>query len=392
MPVEALRVLIDGSFVAQPRTGSGQYTIALWRELSARTDLDIRLGLPDWVSAELPGRERFCRVSPRRGMPGKLGKLWWELRGLPELAAQLRPQLVHIPYFAAPLQITGTLVVTVHDVIPLVLPEYRASAAMRLYTSFMRRTVRRAALVLTDSHWSRQDIVQVLGYPAERIKVVPLGVESRFRPAEDSEQLRALAVRWGIRGPVILNLGGFDVRKNLPLLVRAFARAVPELPEGTVLVIPGKPHARNARLYPPLEHLVRSLGLERRVVFPGPVDEDEKVLWYQLASVYAYPSSYEGFGLSPLEAMACGTPVIAARRTSLPEVVGDAGLLVEPDEEEFAGALVRLLHDAELQRTLRARGLERARLFTWQRTAAETLAAYHEAIEHAQPSRLRARG
>lgn len=185
---------------------------------------------------------------------------------------------------------------------------------------------------------------------------------------------------------------GFDVRKNLPLLVRAFARALPDLPEGAVLVIPGQPHSDNPTLYPPLEPLIRALGLEQRVLLPGPVDEDEKVLWYQLATVYAYPSLYEGFGLSPLEAMACGTPVIAVRCTSLPEVVGDAGLLVEPDEHAFARALVRVLNDPVLQRTLRTRGLERAHTFTWRRTAERTLAAYREAIALARQGAGRAMG
>jgi glycosyltransferase involved in cell wall biosynthesis len=325
-------------------------------------------------------------------LPSKLRKIWWEQRCVPALVRRLQPHVLHIPYFAAPVRVDVPLVVTVHDVIPLVLPEYRASLAMRLYTALVRRTVRRATLVVTDSEWSRRDIVDRLGFPDERIRVVPLGVDERFRPAEESERTRELAARWGIRGPVVLNLGGFDVRKNLPLLVRAFARALPDLPEGSVLVIPGQAHSGNPRLYPPLGPLVRSLGLEQRVLFPGPIDEEEKVLWYRLATVYAYPSLYEGFGLSPLEAMACGTPVIAARCTSLPEVVGDAGLLVEPDERAFARALVQLVNDAELRRTLRARGLARARLFTWQRTAEGTLAAYREASELGHPAIRRAIG
>ncbi|MDW8060977.1 MAG: glycosyltransferase family 1 protein [Thermomicrobium sp.] len=383
MSAPELTVLLDGAFATQPRTGSGQYTLALWRELVGRAEIEARLALPHEVPPGLPGGERV--VIERSPLPGKLGKVWWEQRGLPGLAARIRPALVHVPYFAAPVRIAVPLVVTVHDVIPLVLPEYRSSLAMRLYTALVRRTVRRATVLLTDSEWSKGDIVRVLGFPVERIRVVPLGLDARFRPADGDDRSRELAARYGLRGPVVLNLGGFDVRKNLPLLVRAFARALPELPEGSVLVIPGRAHADNPRLYPPLEPLVRTLGLERRVLLPGAVDEDEKVAWYRLASVYAYPSLYEGFGLSPLEAMACGVPVVAARCTSLPEVVGDAGLLVEPDEQAFARALVRVLNDAELRRTLRARGLARARLFTWQRTAEETAAVYREAIGLRQP-------
>jgi len=375
-----LTALLDGAFATQPHTGSGQYTLALWREFTAGEFGEMHLAMPVSPPVFLAATEHVVVRRPNVLVRGKLAKLWWEQVGLPRLAAELRPTLVHIPYFAAPLRISTPFVVTVHDVIPLVLPEYRASIAFRLYTELVRRTVRRAALVLTDSQWSRDDIVRVLRYPAEHIRVIPLGVESRFRPPEKTDAVRALAQRWGISGPVVLNLGGFDVRKNLPLLVRAFARALPELPEGTMLVIPGRAHSENPRLYPPLEPLIRRLGLQQRVLLPGPVTEDEKVLWYQLATVYAYPSRYEGFGLSPLEAMACGTPVIAARCTSLPEVVGDAGILVELDEEAFAAALVRLLNDSALQEELRARGLARARMFTWRRTARETVAAYHEAV------------
>ncbi len=375
-----LTALLDGAFAVQPHTGSGQYTIALWREFAASEFEEVRLAIPVRPPLSLAARERIVVRQPGSLVRGKLAKLWWEQVGLPRLAAELRPTLVHIPYFAAPLHIRTPFVVTVHDVIPLVLPEYRASIAFRLYTELVRRTVRRAVLVLTDSQWSRDDIVRVLRYPAESIRVIPLGVESRFCPPKETDLVRALAQRWGIRGPVILNLGGFDVRKNLPLLVRAFARALPELPEGTTLVIPGRAHSQNPQLYPPLDPLIHRLGLERHVLLPGPVTEDEKVIWYQLATVYAYPSRYEGFGLSPLEAMACGTPVIAARCTSLPEVVGDAGLLVEPDEGAFAAALVRLLNDPDLCQELRARGLARASTFTWQRTARETIAAYHEAV------------
>lgn len=379
-------VLLDGLFFTQPRTGSGQYTIALWREFAREPELTCYLGLPN-PAPQLPEcSSRMITLSPPRGLRSqKLMKLWWEQRGLPRLAERSRPDLVHIPYFAAPLRLTQPFLVTIHDVIPLVLPEYRASLAMRFYLALVRRTVQRAARILTDSEWSRQDIQRHLGIPDERIRVIPLGVDPCFRPAEDPAPAQAWARRWNISGPIVLNLGGFDVRKNLPLLVRAFARALPNLPEGTTLVIPGQVHARNSRLYPPLAPLLQELGIAQRVVLPGAVSEEEKLLWYQAATVYAFPSVYEGFGLSPLEAMACGVPVIAARRTSVPEVVGDAGLLVEPDEEAFARALIRLLNDRDLWVTLRERGMQRARQFSWRRTAIETLTVYQEVRQIAQP-------
>ncbi len=373
-------VLLDGAFIEQSRTGSGQYTAALWRELAAVGDLRVALAVPDDVAAPSPPPV-YVYHPPRLAVHPKLRKLWWEQWGLPGLAARLRPGLLHIPYFAAPWWAPCPMIVTVHDVIPLVLPEYGESLAMRCYLALVRRTVRRARLVLTDSEWSRRDIERVLGLPADRIRVIPLGVDDRFRPADDPRRFSNWLQRWGIAGPVILNVGGFDVRKNLPLLVRAFAQALPALPPGTTLVIPGRAHSGNARLYPPLEPLIQQLGLTSHVLLPGPVSDEEKIVWYQAATIYAYPSLYEGFGLSPLEAMACGVPVVAANRTSIPEVVGDAGLLVDPTEEAFASALVRLLADPELYRTLRARGLARARQFTWQRTARETAAVYREMLK-----------
>jgi glycosyltransferase involved in cell wall biosynthesis len=174
-------------------------------------------------------------------------------------------------------------------------------------------------------------------------------------------------------------MAGFDRRKNVPMLVRAFARSLISLPDDVALVLAGAPHSDNPTVFPPIEPVIRELGVGDRMVLTGRVTDADRVLLYQGAEGYVTPSAYEGFGLTPLEAMACGVPVIAANRTSLPEVVGDAGLLVEPELEAVAEAIVRLVTDRALRADLSRRGLARAAAFIWERTADLTVAAYREA-------------
>jgi glycosyltransferase involved in cell wall biosynthesis len=176
-------------------------------------------------------------------------------------------------------------------------------------------------------------------------------------------------------------MAGFDKRKNVPLLIAAFARSLPSLPNDVSLVLAGAPHSDNPTVFPPVEGVIRELGVADRLVLTGRVTNEERTLLYQGAVGYVTPSAYEGFGLTPLEAMACGVPVIAANRTSLPEVVGHAGLLVEPEIEAVAMAISRLLNDRDLGDALARRGLARAAGFTWSRTADLTIAAYREAVD-----------
>lgn len=174
-------------------------------------------------------------------------------------------------------------------------------------------------------------------------------------------------------------MAGFDRRKNVPLLIRSFAQALSHLPEDIQLVLGGAPHSDNPMVFPPVEPIIAELKLEDRVILTGRVTDDERRTLYQGAMTYVTPSMYEGFGLTPLEAMACGIPVIAANRTSLPEVVGDGGVLVEPEIEALADAIIRVVTDESLRASLSHAALERSRLFNWERTARMTLAAYREA-------------
>jgi glycosyltransferase involved in cell wall biosynthesis len=382
------RVGLDALFFEQPMTGSGQYATQLWPRLAAAyPQFDMLAVAP----ADAPPAVKVLagarlRKAPIPRLSRRSRKVYWEQVAQPRLAAPSSLDLMHVPYFAAPVVQRVPYVVTIHDVIPLVSPAYRGSRAMRAYLQLVSRTVRKVRLILTDSEYSRREIGTMLGIPQERILAIPLAAAAEFLAPEGSQQEQAatrLRKRFALAGPFIFNVGGFDVRKRLDVLVEAFALAVPSLPDGTALVIAGRPHTGNPALYPPLDPLVRRLGVGERVRFIGFVSEEDKRDLFWAAAAYAYTSEYEGFGLSPLEALACGTPVVCSNRTSLPEVVGAAGLLVEPTPQAVAASLIRILTNVQLRERLARAGPEQAARFSWDRTAKATAAAYQRALDPA---------
>ncbi|RMG93283.1 MAG: glycosyltransferase family 1 protein [Chloroflexi bacterium] len=223
---------------------------------------------------------------------------------------------------------------------------------------------------MTDSCFVRQTLVERFGFVAERVKVVPLGVEAGFRPFS-ADVVAALRAKYQLPPlPVLLHVGGVQKRKNFEGLIEAVANLHRE-GITAVLIHAGRPPT------PRQQTQIEANGLSQFVHCLGYVTDEELVNLYNLADVFVFPSLYEGFGIPPLEAMACGTPVITSNAASLPEVVGDAGILVDAtDVEALTDAIRRVLEDSTLAATLRAKGLARARQFTWERTAQETAAVY----------------
>jgi glycosyltransferase involved in cell wall biosynthesis len=377
-----MRVALNGLFLGRT-DGTGRYTHGL---LSASARMDE----PEWLLLALAGRAARVEPRPRRlscrelRPPGVLRgenliKLWFEQSGAPRAAAEAGADLLHYPYFAAPLRSAARLVVTVHDLIPLVLREYRGSPAVRAYMQLQAATTRRAALILTDSNASRHDVVRMLDVPRQRVRVIPLAVDPSWRPAEPAA-VEAVRARHRLPARFIVYMGGLDVRKNVERLILAYARA--RASHGVVepLAISGDPDRRGA-LFPPLRPLVEQLALERHVRFLGYVDSADMPALYSAAALAVYPSRYEGFGLPVLEAMACGAPVACSNASAIPEVAGDAALTFDPDDESaFAEALARGLQDEALRAELRERGLAWAATFTWEKTAAATIQAYRDVL------------
>jgi len=242
-------------------------------------------------------------------------------------------------------------------------------------TLMMPRFLQAADTVIAVSECTKRDAVRLYGLDEAKIRVICEGVNSRFRPASPEAMAVAWA-RYGLPERYILCVGTIEPRKNLNTLMEAFATLkVRPATCDLRLVIVGK----KGWLYKGFFRRLRELGLEGEVVFPGFVPDEDLPALYSAAELFVFPSLYEGFGLPPLEAMACGTPVIASNTSSVPEVVGEAGILVEPrDVRVLAGAMERVLMDEGKQREMRDKGLQQAARFSWERAARETLQVYGE--------------
>ena len=305
-------------------------------------------------------------------------RIAWEQLLQPWALRRAGVQLLHAMAFVSPLAAPVPTVITVHDLSFLRFPE-RFRPANRLYLSTMTRlSCRRARRIIAVSQATADQVVQLLGVPAERIDVVPHGVQhAHFCPLPPS-QVAALSREKGLPERFVLFLGTLEPRKNLITLIEAFARTE-AMRQGYKLVIAGGKGWYYGEIFTHVERL----GLERSILFPGFVPADELSLWYNAATVFVYPSLYEGFGMPLLEAMACGTPVIGSQASCMPEVVGDAGLLVSPhDVAGLVGSLDQLLADADLRADLSQRGRTRAATFTWEAAAQATVASYRQALEN----------
>ncbi len=380
-----MRIGVNALFLQKPASGTGQHLYHLLEGLDAYDKRNAYVLLsPRFRKAY---QVRFPRLSDRfRNVEvwtkiSRLGenveKMWWEQFGLVQAAFKERVDLLHCPYFAAPIVRPYPTVVTIHDVIPLVLPEYRWREASRLYTALVSATSKRADAIIAVSECSRRDIVRTLGITADKIHVIGNAVDPSYYPITDSWLLAAVRERYNIAPKYILYFGGFDLRKNVHRIIRSYAALRPALQAEFQLVIAGRLHLLGHPLYPDPRPLVRELGLGDRVIFTGQIREQDKAPLYSAATVFTFPSLYEGFGMTVLEAMACGAPVITSCLSALPEVVGNAGVLVDPySEPAISVALEELLADPERRAELGAQARARSRDFSWRQVAEQTVQVY----------------
>ena len=386
-----MRVALNAWFWNSPTTGSGQYTRLLVEHLATvAPDLEIVLIAPKGKipnpKSQIPNVQ-FRLTANRYRLTSALGKVWFEQVAFPRACARLGANVAHVPYWAPPIRSSIPTVVTIHDLIPLLLREYRGGPLVRLYTALVSMTAPNSALVLTDSEASKRDIVAHLGLPAERARVVYLAADGRYTPDPSlfPGEKPGFAEKTWFQERYVLYLGGFDVRKNVTTVLQTYRWAGPAIGEECPLVIAGRLPERDTSFTPDPRRLAREQGIDERFVrFIGFVDEADKPALYRGAVAFIFPSRYEGFGLPPLEALACGTPVVGSDAASIPEVVGNAGVLLPPDDAEgMASALIQLATDDTFRAELSRRALAQAARFSWERTARETLAAYQDVVAQA---------
>ena len=309
---------------------------------------------------------------------------------IPLKLRRLGADLLHSPHYVRPLFCPVPSVVTIHDCIHLLFPQYLPNRMAFRYARYvMGNAIRKSALVYTVSEASRADILRF--YPATdpaKVHVVPNAIDAELLQDPGPEETDRVRERYQLRGRFVLFAGNVKPHKNLERLIRAFARVrALEGNEDLRLVLIGDDVGR----YGSLRRTADEAGVRQEVRFFGFVPHQTLAALYRMATVFAFPSLYEGFGLPPLEAMACGTPVLTSRISSLPEVVGDGALLIDPyNEEEIASGIARILDDEDLRRRLVERGLERAASFSWQRSVRQIHAGYLKALGRPVPAALEA--
>ena len=385
-----MRIGINALFLQKPATGMGQHLLHLLEGLDSLDDKDQQYMLlaPRFRRAytvrapQLSDRFREVEVVSALARLGEnVEQVWWEQVGIVRAGMREKIDLLHCPYWSNPVWSPWPTVVTVHDVIQFVLPEYAWRKISRLYFGLVSAGARHAQAVITVSHCSKRDIMKILGLGPERIHVIGNAVDASLHPVRDAWLLAKVRERYGISGRFVVYFGGFDLRKNVPRLIEAYS----QLPEGLrreyQLVIAGRYQHLGHPLYPDPRATVQRLGLDGNVIFTGQIREQDKAPLYSAATVFAFPSLYEGFGMPVLEAMACGTPVVTSNVSALPEVAGDAGRLVDPySASAISGALGELLESAARRDELARRGLERARRFTWPQVADQTVRVYRQIL------------
>lgn len=375
-----MRIGIDGLSLSEPKTGVGHYTFELAHALALAAPSDeFELISPRqfWPATSVEGEDALpSNLQFVQAQMGLLTRRWF-LFGLPRYVRQHNIALFHGTNYEVPLRKSCPTVLTIHDLSLLLLPATHEGARVRRARRRFPLMCRVATLVVTPTESVRREVCEHLSVESSRVVAVPEAPRAVFCPTEAAVTLPARK-RLGIEDDFLLFVGTLEPRKNLLLLVRAFRRALSETGARLQLVIAGK----TGWLTDDLFALVRESGLASRVVFTGYLPDEDLRALYSSCRAFVYPSLSEGFGLPPLEAMACGAPVIASRIPSIAEVLSDAALLITPtDESALVGSIIELLRDDNLRSSLTSAGRERAATFSWERTARLMHEVYREAFD-----------
>lgn len=375
-----IRIGLDTTAVPAHPVGVGRYIVWLARALAELIKPPYELVLfAQPHTRSLIGE--FENESIHWEMVGPFGvpaRLLWEQVGLPQRVKKLDLALLHSPHYTRPLWLSCRSVVTIHDMTFFLMPQMHTRTKRFFFSRMIRYSISAADALLTISHNSLQDAISLFGDPVvAKMAVTTLGVDASFRPIEDQERREVVRRRYQLPEQFIVYVGTLEPRKNLPMLLRAYAQSR-KAGVQTPLVLVGRRGWMDSEIF----ELLDQLELRPYVHLTGYVDKDDLPVVYNLAMLSVYPTLYEGFGLPALEALACGSPLITSAVSSLPEVVGNAGILLPPgNEDALAKELTALVGDHARRKALSQAGPLQAASFTWENTALQTLKVYRKVLE-----------
>lgn len=369
-----MKILIDSRGASWYRgTGIGTYTHNLLKSLNnidSLNDYHLFCSGPDFNDYKSSNTNLI--------MSSKKHRIFFEKFYMPNYANANNIDIYHIPQNGIGLIKNDNVlnVVTIHDLIPYLLPETTGPGYLKNFLKNMPEIIEFADGILTVSEYSKRDILKFFpSFPSERIFVTPLAANSNYKISDKNKDLKDVQSRFNFTGDYIMYIGGFSTRKNVKLLLNSFNKLCSKFNNKTKLLIVGGLRDEGLKL----KELTENFEFKDNIIFTGFIEEDYLPTLYSACTLFVYPSLYEGFGLPPLESMSCGTPVLAANTTSIPEVVKDENLLFNPyDTDEFENKLLKLINNPTLRESYAAKALELSNEFSWDITAKKTLDAYNQ--------------
>ncbi len=358
-----MRVGIDIQSTVGFRTGIGYYASALTERLKDFKGLDL-----------------YCYKNNSDKDFNTIKRIYWENISLLRLFGKDGIDILHVPGFAGPIFAKGIKkITTVHDLIGMIYPQNLAPISRFYWQVWLPACVRNSNMIIADSENTKKDIIRLLNIRQDRIRVIYLAANRSFSVIAYKGRQRDRLKKYGINTRYILNVGTIEPRKNVANLIRAFAGYLnnSRMWELSLVIVGKKGWAYNEALKTAID-----MGVRENIIFCDYIDEADLVLMYNLAELFIYPSFYEGFGLPVLEAMGCAAPVICSNTSSLPELAGDAAILVDPsDNAAIEKSIADILSDDGLKKTLSDRSLKQAARFSWEKAAKETMELYREVMD-----------
>ncbi|KOF56739.1 MULTISPECIES: glycosyltransferase family 4 protein [Clostridium] len=373
-----MKIGIDGRAAKWYRgTGIGTYTYELINNIN-KLDFsnDYFIFLPDTTSFDINLNNNF----KLRNINVNIKNNFWDEVNIPNILKDNEVELYHVPQngVGLPMDKKCKFIITLHDIIPYKMPETVSSRYLKIFNEELPKIISLCDGIITVSNFSKNDIAKAFNFPKDKIFVTYLSAEEIYKPLDKIKSKKIIEKKYGISEDFILYVGGFSPRKNIAGIIKAFAQIRSRIDENLKLVIAGK----KGISYSIYNSLTEKLNLTSKVIFPGFISLCDMPYLYNSAKLLVYPSFYEGFGLPPLEAMACGTPVIVSNSTSLPEIFGKSSIMVNPHNTDALGeSIYECLENNILRRQLTSRGFSLCKNLTWQNTALSTINSYKSVLK-----------